>query len=202
MSNTTKLSTKILILIVILIISVLLSSAIAWCLVQIFAKTPEAILEFSYIKVFSLLTTSKECLQIFVLVMLIFGVFVIFSVVRLFDLNSYLSKTYKVTPQIEIPLPVGKKQTQHGSAWWLDKKVLDDKFGHFTFDPTDKNFKDILNYANEKKKDETKAIDKMKSEMEMESDVKKLSEDINEFSSLSDGAYFVNPDTTYNITDE
>ena len=36
--------------------------------------------------------------------------------------QDYKSKTYRVTNNIEIPIPVGGKQTQQGSAWWLNKK--------------------------------------------------------------------------------
>ena len=199
MWKTTSLKAKILIIIGVILISVFLSSIISWCLVQIFSRTPEEILNFSLVKVLALLFTSKADLQIFVLLLIIFAIFLIFAVIKLFNLNDYLSKTYKVTPQIEIPLPVGKNQTQHGSAWWLDQKVKDEKFGKFTFDPETENFKNILDYAKENKKEEIKAIEKMENEMKMQDDVKKLDENLSNFEVISDEAYFVNPNTIYDI---
>ena len=45
---------------------------------------------------------------------------------------------------IEIPLPVGKNQTQHGSAWWLDKSKFSENFGVNTIDPENETIKELL----------------------------------------------------------
>lgn len=109
MNRATKLQTKILICILLVLIAGFLSACISWILVQIFSKTPEEILNFSLAKVFSCLFTNIYDLQIFVLLLVIFSIFFIFSVLRMFNLNNYLSKTYKVTPDILIPMPVRKR---------------------------------------------------------------------------------------------
>ncbi|MBO5349840.1 MAG: hypothetical protein J6A89_08505 [Clostridia bacterium] len=65
----------------------------------------------------------------FVLTIIAFMLFVILTIFKIFDLKDYKSKTYKVTNNIEIPLPIGYKQTQQDSAWWLNKKDFSKKFG-------------------------------------------------------------------------
>lgn len=109
MNRATKLGTKILMLIVVILISIFLSASISWCLIQIFARTPEKLLEFNVVDVFSSLFTNEYDLQIFALLLIVFSLFLVFAVLKIFNLNDFLSKTYKVTPDILIPMPVRKE---------------------------------------------------------------------------------------------
>lgn len=202
MSNSTNLRTKILIIFVIILISIFLSACISWILVQIFARTPENILNFNLFDVFKELFINIYDLQIFVLLLVIFSFFLIFSVLKMFNLNNFLSKTYKVTPQIEIPLPVGRHQTQQGSAWWLSQKELDKKFGKFTFDPSQPEFDHILDYARKNRKKEEEKIEIMENERKYEGEIKNLNEDFEKTVNQYNECFFVDNDIYYRLENE
>ena len=148
-----KLKTKIIAIILALIIGFLLSIVLAWLLLQIFLKQPENILQFTPIKTLSIFDI-EEGRQIFYLILLCFVLLIAFSVFKVFNLNDYLSKTYKVTKDIRIPIPVGKEQTQQGSSWWLNKKDFKKVFGINTFDPDNKTIKYLLDTANKERQKE------------------------------------------------
>lgn len=145
-----KLRTKILALGIATIIGVLLSICGSWVILQIFTKQPEEILNFTVLKVFTIFSV-EEGVQIFFLLLLCFILFMAVSVFKIFNLNDYLSKTYKVTDEIRIPIPVGKEQTQLGSSWWLSKKEFAKTFGINTFDPSNPTIAKLLSFAEKEK---------------------------------------------------
>lgn len=149
----TKLRTKILAIVICLIIAILLSILASWIVIQIFTKQPEEILNISISKIFTIFSM-EEGIQIFVIVLLIFMLLIATSVFKIFNLDNYLSKTYQVTKEIRIPLPVGKDQTQNGSAWWLDKKKYDSVFGVNTFDSSNPTIAHLLKFAEKERKKE------------------------------------------------
>lgn len=146
-----RLSLKIIGMIFAFLISVFLSSIITFCLVQIFLKQPEEILEINVFRVLETVVSSKESVQIFVLTIISFMLFATFSIFKFFRTKDYHSKTYKVTNNIEIPVPVGQKQTQHGSVWWLEKKDFNKVFGINTIDPENPTIKALLEKSTEDK---------------------------------------------------
>ena len=155
-----KIKTKIIGLSIAFIIGAFLSSIISYCLVKIFTRVPLEILEINITKVIENITLNKAGFQLFILTLLAFMVLMLVSVFKVFDLDDYLSKTYTVTPNIKIPLPIGKNQTQQGSAWWLSKKSLYNKpFGVNVFDPQNPTIADFLNYS-----EKQKAVEKVKIE--------------------------------------
>lgn len=148
-----RLSLKIIGMIFAFLISVFLSSLITFCLMQIFLKQPEEILKINVFKVFETVISSKESVQIFVLTIISFMLFATISIFKFYNTKNYHSKTYKVTDNIEIPLPVGGKQTQHGSVWWLSKRKFKKTFGINILDIENPTIKELL-----KKSDEDKEI--------------------------------------------
>lgn len=139
-----KISKKIFTLLIAFIISIILSAVISTCLNLIFMKQPEAILSLNPIKIVENLILYQPAREMFFLIIIAFMILATMSTFRLFKLNNYHAKTYKVTPEIEIPLPVGKNQTQHGSAWWLDKNKFSENFGVNTIDPLNPVIKSLL----------------------------------------------------------
>lgn len=103
-----RLSLKILGMIFAFIISVFLSSLITFCLMQIFLKQPEEILNINLFKIMETVCSSKESIQIFILTIISFMLFATVSIFKFFRTKDYHSKTYKVTDNIEIPIPVRK----------------------------------------------------------------------------------------------
>ena len=77
--------------------------------------------------------------------------FALLSVFKVFDLKDYKSKTYRVTNNIEIPIPIGDRQTQQGSAWWLSKKEFSKVFGVNRLDPKNPEVKKLVKLANDEK---------------------------------------------------
>ena len=139
-----RLSLKIIGMILAFLISVFLSSIITFCLMQIFLKQPEEILKINVFRVFETVIGSRESIQIFVLTIISFMLFATFSIFKFFRTKDYHSKTYRVTNNIEIPVPVGQKQTQHGSVWWLDKKNFNKVFGINTIDSENPTIQALL----------------------------------------------------------
>lgn len=140
-----KIGKKFITLLIAFIISIILSAIIATCLNLIFMKVPEQILELNPAKIIENLIQYETTREMFILIILAFMILAMVSTFKLFKLNNYYAKTYRVTPDIEIPLPVGKNQTQHGSAWWLEKNKFSENFGVNTIDPENPTIKELLN---------------------------------------------------------
>lgn len=104
---------KIITLIIALVISIILSAVISTCLHLIFTRQPEQILELNPYKILSGVLFNEQNRQMFFVIILAFMTLAFVSIFKVFKLNDYHAKTYKVTPEIEIPIPVGKNQTQH-----------------------------------------------------------------------------------------
>lgn len=153
-----KLRTKILTLAVAFVIGVILSIALSWVLIQIFTKNPSNILNFTPIIMFDVFKI-EEGVQIFFLILICFLLLLAFSVFKIFNLDDYLSKTYRVTKEIRIPLPVGKEQYQQGSSWWLDKKDFKNVFGVNTFDPANSTISQLLKFAEKERVKEKDLIE-------------------------------------------
>lgn len=148
-----KLRAKILGLIIAFTISIFLSMAISWVILQIFTKQPEQILNITFFKIFNIFKL-EEGIQIFILTLLCFALLIAISIWKIFNLDDYLSKTYKVTKEIRIPLPVGKEQYQQGSSWWLPKKQFPKTFGVNVFDPQNSTIAHLLKFAEKERKRE------------------------------------------------
>lgn len=146
-----KLKKKIIGLIISFVIAVILSSIISTMLHLIFTKAPEEILNLTPEKIVTSLVNSKEHFEMFILVIIAFMLFVLLTIFKVFDLKDYKSNNYKVTNNIEIPMPVGDSQTQQGSAWWLPKKELSKQFGVNRLDPNNSEIKKLIKVANEEK---------------------------------------------------
>ena len=112
----TKLRTKILVIFICIVFSIVLSAIGSWLLIQSFTGQTAEILNISISKVFTIFSM-EEGIQLFIILLLCFMVLIATSVFKIFNLDDYLSKTYQVTKEIRIPLPVGKNQTQQGSSW-------------------------------------------------------------------------------------
>ena len=97
-----KLKTKLIGLIIAFFIAVILSAMLH----LIFTKVPEEILNLTPTKIITSLLTNREHFEMFVLVVIAFMMFVLLTVFKVFDLKDYKSKNYKVTDNIEIPMPV------------------------------------------------------------------------------------------------
>lgn len=123
-----RISKKIVTLLIAFIISIILSAVISTCLHLIFTKNPEAILELNPSKIIGSILTNAQNRQMFYLVILAFMTLACVSVFKVFKLNDYHAKTYQVTPEIEIPLPVGKNQTQHRFCLVVRKKEIQKQF--------------------------------------------------------------------------
>lgn len=126
--NTGKIRTKIFCIIISTIIGVILSALLTFCLIEIFSRTPLEILAITPTKVINSIFSTEQGLEIFLLLILAFVLLIIVSVFRIFKLDDYLSKIYKVTPDIRIPLPVGKNQTQQRFSLVAFKKTIIKKF--------------------------------------------------------------------------
>lgn len=147
-----RVSSKLIGLGIAFVIGAVLSAIISFCLVKIFSKVPLEILDMDVLKVIQNIAQNKYGLQLFVLTLLAFMLFMAVSVFKVFDLDDYLSKTYSVTPDIKIPIPVGKGQTQQGSAWWLSKQNLYKKpFGVNTFDVQNPTISNLLKFSERQK---------------------------------------------------
>lgn len=108
-----RISKRIITLIIAFAISIILSTVISTCLHLIFTKQPEQILELNPSKILNGVLFNEQNRQMFFVVILAFLILAFVSIFKVFKLNDYHAKTYSVTPEIEIPLPVGKNQTQH-----------------------------------------------------------------------------------------
>lgn len=104
-----KISKKCITLLIAFIISIILSAVISTCLNLIFMKVPEQILELNPAKIVDNLVQYETTREMFFLIILAFMILAMISTFKLFKLNNYYAKTYKVTPEIEIPLPVRKE---------------------------------------------------------------------------------------------
>lgn len=150
MKNNT-LKTKILSLLIAFAIAVILSSIISTILHLIFTRVPEEIINIRPNTIIQSLSSSKEHFEMFILTITVFMLLAFLTIFKIFDLKDYKSKTYKVTSNIEIPLPIGEKQTQQGSAWWLPKKEFSKKFGVNRVDLSKPEFANLIKLANEDK---------------------------------------------------
>ncbi len=146
-----KLKTKNLGIILAFFIAVILSAIISTILHLIFTRVPEEIINIRPNTIIKSLSSSKEHFEMFVLTIVAFILLAFLTIFKVFDLKDYKSKTYKVTNNIEIPIPIGEKQTQQGSAWWLPKKEFSKKFGVNRIDLSKKEFADLIKLANEDK---------------------------------------------------
>ncbi len=108
-----KLNKKIVTLLIAFLISIVLSAVISTCLHLIFTKRPEEILGLNASYIINSILTESQNRQMFIIIIIAFMMLTFVSVFKVFKLNNYYAKTYKVTPDIEIPMPVGKSQTQH-----------------------------------------------------------------------------------------
>lgn len=106
-----KLKTKILGIILAFFIAVVLSAIISTILHLIFTRVPEEIINIRPNTIIQSLSSSKEHFDMFVLTIIAFMLLAFLTVFKVFDLKDYKSKTYKVTNNIEIPIPIGEKQT-------------------------------------------------------------------------------------------
>lgn len=157
-----KCKSKILGFIIAFLIGVFLASILSYCLVKIFSRVPLEILDMNMQKVMENITLNQAGRELFILILLAFMLLMIVSVFKVFDLDNYLSKTYTVTPNIKIPIPIGKNQTQHGSVWWLNKKELYKKpYGVNTFDPSNPVIHDLLEFSEKQREIEKIKIDRL-----------------------------------------
>ena len=147
-----KLKTKVLGIIIAFFIAVILSAIISTILHLIFTRVPEEIINIRPNTIIQSLSTNKEHFEMFVLTIVAFMLLAFLTIFKVFDLKDYKSKIYKVTNNIEIPLPIGEKQTQQGSAWWLPKKEFSKKFGVNRVDLSKKEFAELIKLADEDKK--------------------------------------------------
>jgi len=146
-----KLKTKVLGIILAFFITVVLSAIISTMLHLIFTRVPKEIINIRPNTIIESLSSSKEHFEMFVLTIVAFMLLALLTIFKVFDLKDYKSKTYKVTNNIEIPIPIGEKQTQQGSAWWLPKKEFSKKFGVNRVDLSKKEFAELIKLANEDK---------------------------------------------------
>lgn len=141
--------------IVTIIISVALSILFANVLSLIYSPNPQDILSLNVEIMINRLFNEKAVNQMFWIIMSMFGLLILISnYKRWFGLKDYKSDIYKVTDDIEIPTPVGNKQTQQGSSWWLSTKEFTKVFKVNTVDPKNETIKKLLYNAD----GETKTI--------------------------------------------
>lgn len=148
-----KIRTKLLAITIGIVLSICLSIVLSWFVLQVFTNQPEEILNITLFKLVDVFKI-EEGIQIFILILLCFMLLIAVSVFKVFNLDDYLSKTYPVTKEIRIPLPVGKEQYQQGSSWWLSKKDFSKTFGVNTFDPSNPTINHLLNFAEKERKRE------------------------------------------------
>ena len=134
------------------IIAVLLSAVISTILHLIFLRQPELIISLNPQMIITSIISNKEHLEMFILIVVAFMMFAILAILKMSNLKDYKSKTYKVTNNIEIPLPVGGRQTQQGSAWWLGKKDFRKNFGVNRLDLSRPEIRKLLELADIDKK--------------------------------------------------
>lgn len=146
-----KLRTKIIGLIISLLIAIVLSAIISTVLYLIFTRVPDKIVNITQSIMVESILQNKEHFEMFILVIIAFMLFSILTLFKVSDLKDYKSKTYKVTDNIEIPLPIGNKQTQQGSAWWLSKRDFLKKFGVNRIDLENKEIATLMNLAQQDK---------------------------------------------------
>lgn len=144
---------KLIVLPIALIIIVILSSIISNCLFYIFTDNPIEITSLNPYIIVSNIITNEDIKLMFIIISIAFIVIAVASSLKLFKKENYRAKTYKVTDNIEIPLPVGKNQTQHGSAWWLPANKFSENFGVNTVDPENLTIKALLDFGNDLKKE-------------------------------------------------
>ena len=136
-------------------ISISLSIFIANVLSLVYSPNPQEILTLNVDIMIHRFYTEKAVNQMFWIIFAIFGLLLFISnYKRWFGLKDYKSNIYKVTDDIEIPVPIGNKQTQQGSSWWLSSKEFPKVFNINTIDPENETIKKLIYNANE----ETKAI--------------------------------------------
>lgn len=141
--------------IIAIIVAILLSILFANVLYLVYSPNPQEIIKLTPKLCFERFLTVKPINNMFWIILLVFGILALFTkFTRIFGLKDYKSKVYKVTDDIEIPIPVGEKQTQQGSSWWLSSKQYPKVFDVNTLDPENPTISKILHNANE----ETKAI--------------------------------------------
>ena len=150
MKNSTK---KIIGLVIGFIIVLILSAVISSVLFYIFIGTPLEITNLTPIKIVQNIIDDSDVRLMFVIIDFAFLTLAIASSMKLFSKDDYLAKTYKVTDNIEIPMPVGKHQTQHGSSWWLPKSKFSQNFGVNTIDPENPTIKALLKFGDDMKKE-------------------------------------------------
>ncbi len=109
-----RVSKKVVTLFIAFIISIILSAVISTCLHLIFTKNPEEILSLNPKKIIISIISNPSNRQMFYVIIMAFMTLAIVSIFKVFKLNDYHAKTYKVTPDIEIPIPVRKESN---TAW-------------------------------------------------------------------------------------
>lgn len=155
-----KFRTKLTMIIISVCLSAILSTIIAYVLMEIFLRTPLNLLNFNISNMLGTVFTDPDGIKMFVIILLAFMILILSTAFKLFKLNDYKSKLYEVTPDIKIPYPV-KGQTQFGSAWWLTQKQVDNQkeFYKNTFDPENPTIHRLLKMADEQRKKESKLME-------------------------------------------
>lgn len=151
---------KIIAIIIALIITFFLSIYISYFLHISFSHQEKEILNITFETSINAVFTDEKVRQLFFITYLIFVGLIIYLGYGKNKQNKYQAKVYKVTDDIEIPLPVGNSQYQHGSAWFLDKKKYKDIFGVNEVDLDNETIKGIIEEY--KKGEENIDIDNLK----------------------------------------
>lgn len=154
-----KFRTKLTMIIISTILASVLSVIIAYCLMEIFLRTPLKLLNFNIGNMFKTIFENQDGIQMFIIILLAFMILILSTAFKLFKLNDYKSKLYEVTPDIKIPYPV-KNQTQFGSSWWLTKKQIDNQKELYknTFDPENPTIHKLMKMSETQRKDEEKLM--------------------------------------------
>lgn len=154
-----KFRTKLTMIIISTILASVLSVIIAYCLMEIFLRTPLNLLNFNIGNMFKTIFGNQDGIQMFIIILLAFMILILSTAFKLFKLNDYKSKLYEVTPDIKIPYPV-KNQTQFGSSWWLTKKQIDNQKELYknTFDPENPTIHKLMKMSETQRKDEEKLM--------------------------------------------
>lgn len=138
-----------------IVISIVLSCILANVLSLVYSENPQNIINLNPGIMIDRLFNEKAVNEMF---WIILGMFLLLIIVtrfhRWFGLKNYKSKLYKVTDDIQIPQRVGDRQTQQGSAWWLNKKDYKKVFNVNTIDTENETIKKLLYNADQ----ETDAI--------------------------------------------